>query len=55
MTRTIEAFFRHSTLNLRVFYLAVLGLGAPLSGPPGRFAIQILAMNEILAVNVDQP
>src|SRR6218665_1034850 len=29
----LEIFLRHSFLNLRRFYLVVLGLGAPLSSP----------------------
>src|SRR6218665_378845 len=29
----LELFLRHSILNLRRFYLVVLGLGAPLSSP----------------------
>src|SRR6218665_496043 len=31
--RSLELFLRHSFLNLRRFYLVVLGLGAPLSSP----------------------
>ena len=31
--RSLERFLRHSFLNLRRFYLVVLGLGAPLSSP----------------------
>src|SRR6218665_1648854 len=30
---SLELFLRHSFLNLRRFYLVVLGLGAPLSSP----------------------
>src|SRR6218665_3946251 len=30
---SLELFIRHSFLNLRRFYLVVLGLGAPLSSP----------------------
>src|SRR6218665_2423521 len=30
---SLERFLRHSFLNLRRFYLVVLGLGAPLSSP----------------------
>src|SRR6218665_209332 len=30
---SLELFLRHSFLNLRQFYLVVLGLGAPLSSP----------------------
>src|SRR6218665_1236993 len=30
---SLELFLRHSFLNLRRFYLIVLGLGAPLSSP----------------------
>src|SRR6218665_3927836 len=30
---SLERFLRHSFLNLRRFYLVVLGLGAPLSNP----------------------
>ena len=32
-THSLEPFLRHSFLNLRRFYLVVLGLGAPLSSP----------------------
>src|SRR6218665_1219284 len=31
---SLELFLRHSFLNLRRFYLVVLGFGAPLSSPP---------------------
>src|SRR6218665_577500 len=30
---SLERFLRHYFLNLRLFYLVVLGLGAPLSSP----------------------
>ena len=30
---SLELFLRHNFLNLRRFYLVVLGLGAPLSSP----------------------
>src|SRR6218665_2782892 len=32
-SHSLELFLRHSFLNLRRFYLVVLGLGAPLSSP----------------------
>src|SRR6218665_1671899 len=36
---SLALFLRHSFLNLRRFYLVVLGLGAPLSSPTLRGAI----------------
>src|SRR6218665_2852530 len=36
---SLDLFLRHSFLNLRRFYLVVLGLGAPLSSPTRRGAI----------------